>query len=477
MANMARLGFVFLLVNTLTIALAGLGPNITNEANALLASTTTSNTATSVPASGAPSPTGTDSSSSAAPTAGGNNSSAVNQSGSPLLFFVALGFGVVFTNLWIIVGVKYCFRYNHRHRTRLAEAEADALEMGNQNRPHRRRREKKLMSMDEVNERFPLLKYKTWRATRESEGLPASGGVAMPLSRPATVSNVEGVIPPVSSEAEKSGLTTAEASAPSMIASHDGTKPEESTLSAEQRDSTPSSSFEKVEGAPEVMTAASSDQGSAAIKSAADQLPAGADDEIDEEADHVGTHPDVDTTTPGDTCAICIDNLEEDDDVRGLTCGHAFHASCLDPWLTSRRACCPLCKANFYVPKPRQEPESPVDSDELANVASRGTQFNPSPGRERGRGIQNRPLWRSRGLLPGGVTSPVFIAHDRHGFPVIRRVRRTATTVPEGANVVAPAPPVTGQVPPTSAPRSWRDRIGMPPRTRQTPAGASTGPS
>ncbi|KAI7518124.1 hypothetical protein KC317_g22969, partial [Hortaea werneckii] len=35
---------------------------------------------------------------------------------SPLLFFVALGFGVVFTNLWIIVGVKYCFRYNRRNQ-------------------------------------------------------------------------------------------------------------------------------------------------------------------------------------------------------------------------------------------------------------------------------------------------------------------------------------------------------------------------
>jgi hypothetical protein len=41
--------------------------------------------------------------------------------------------------------------------------------------------------------------------------------------------------------------------------------------------------------------------------------------------------------------------------VRGLTCGHAFHAACIDPWLTTRRACCPLCKADYYTPKPRAQ--------------------------------------------------------------------------------------------------------------------------
>ncbi|TKA82242.1 hypothetical protein B0A55_01684, partial [Friedmanniomyces simplex] len=103
---------------------------------------------------------------------------------SPLLFFVALGFGVVFTNLWIIVGVKYCFRYNQRNRRAQAFNEnGDPIDLGAIPRPHRRRREKKLMSMEEVNERFPLTKYKTWCASREAEGLPAAGGVTAPPSR------------------------------------------------------------------------------------------------------------------------------------------------------------------------------------------------------------------------------------------------------------------------------------------------------
>lgn len=48
------------------------------------------------------------------------------------------------------------------------------------------------------------------------------------------------------------------------------------------------------------------------------------------------------------TCAICLEFIEDDDIVRGLVCGHVFHAECLDPWLTKRRACCPMCKRDYY---------------------------------------------------------------------------------------------------------------------------------
>lgn len=47
-------------------------------------------------------------------------------------------------------------------------------------------------------------------------------------------------------------------------------------------------------------------------------------------------------------CAICLETFEDDDIVRGLICGHVFHAECVDPWLTLRRACCPICKRDYY---------------------------------------------------------------------------------------------------------------------------------
>ncbi|GKT91661.1 RING-8 protein [Colletotrichum tofieldiae] len=122
-----------------------------------------------------PSPTGNSGNNGGGGGGGGGNSS------SPLLFFVALGFGVVFTNLWIIVGVKYCFRYNARNRAMRLNEDGEPINLENMPRPHRRRREKKLMTMDEVNDKFPMTKYKTWVGERAREGLPTAG--ASPLRR------------------------------------------------------------------------------------------------------------------------------------------------------------------------------------------------------------------------------------------------------------------------------------------------------
>ncbi|PWY66955.1 hypothetical protein BO83DRAFT_410305 [Aspergillus eucalypticola CBS 122712] len=56
---------------------------------------------------------------------------------------------------------------------------------------------------------------------------------------------------------------------------------------------------------------------------------------------------DPDKYTSGDnhrTCAICIDQFADDDEIRSLPCRHIFHTVCLDPWVTKKNAFCPLCK-------------------------------------------------------------------------------------------------------------------------------------
>ncbi|RVD82871.1 uncharacterized protein DFL_007282 [Arthrobotrys flagrans] len=291
---------------------------------------------------------------------------------SPLLFFVALGFGVVFTNLWIIVGVKYCFRYNARNRARANGVdEVDLQALGA--RPHRRRREKKLMTVDEVNERFPVTKYKTWRANREVMGLPTTGGIApTDGSAPVVATQTQTDLDPPASPLPK---------IPEPVA--DPTKPVTPGRESQDRDRR----IDQVEtpAQPTTTTATTTpatltpnQRSSAEIQRVVSN----------QHSDHEGEHDDDEPmpTLPadmanscGDTCAICIDNLEDSDDVRGLTCGHAFHTACIDPWLTARRACCPLCKADYYVPKPRTEAEIEAEEQARERRRQQAAELNRSP--------------------------------------------------------------------------------------------------
>ncbi|CBF85314.1 hypothetical protein AN1658.2 [Aspergillus nidulans FGSC A4] len=56
-------------------------------------------------------------------------------------------------------------------------------------------------------------------------------------------------------------------------------------------------------------------------------------------------------------CAICMEDFDDDDSIRALTCDHIYHATCLDPWFTKRQARCPLCKTCYY---PEINPAVPV---------------------------------------------------------------------------------------------------------------------
>lgn len=220
--------------------------------------------------------------------------------------------------------------------------DGEPINMENMPRPHRRRREKKLMTMDEVNEKFPMMKYKSWVATRVQEGLPTRGGVSSP-SRPGSLRDADGVSPELPSKEsmspEERPTTSAAANSEKPGPKHAAKESTSSTVHQPGRTSTDTRLVPTI---------------SESATLAKEPNRVSHDDDDDEDDEHIDAAlPPECMGTSGDTCAICIDTLEDDDDVRGLTCGHAFHAVCLDPWLTSRRACCPLCKADYYTPKPR----------------------------------------------------------------------------------------------------------------------------
>ncbi|KAJ7079369.1 hypothetical protein C8R43DRAFT_910164, partial [Mycena crocata] len=43
-------------------------------------------------------------------------------------------------------------------------------------------------------------------------------------------------------------------------------------------------------------------------------------------------------------CLICLDDYTEEDDIRVLSCRHAFHMDCVDRWLETGRNNCPACR-------------------------------------------------------------------------------------------------------------------------------------
>ncbi|KAL8708315.1 MAG: hypothetical protein Q9220_006790 [cf. Caloplaca sp. 1 TL-2023] len=407
-------------------------------------------------------PTSSMTSPSPTPSNGGGSGGGGNAgpTSSPLLFFVALGFGVVFTNLWIIVGVKYCFRYNQRNRRQQHDENGEPIDMATMPRTHRRRREKKLMTMEEVNDRFPLLKYKAWMSTRAEEGLPTAGGVAALPSPTPSVRNME-----VSTSMDTNRKTSQDLQQPTSPSS---SAPQNKETVEKGPTEAPKGSAEQP-GAPGISTTPKNDQAQQHTETPTGQaVPADShpppaltrqevqdDNDLDDDDQIQIAVPTEMLANPGDSCAICIDTLEDDDDVRGLTCGHAFHASCLDPWLTSRRACCPLCKADYYVPKPRPEGEAAAEADRQTGRRPQGMAgIRTDTTRPTHYAFMNRRDGRPRMILPGRFMAMGHFDEDqsrRYGFPTAPRPPRPSGRSDEPTT---DAPEIQRE-----QPNTWRSRL------------------
>lgn len=300
------------------------------------------------------------------------------------------------------------------------------------------------MSMDEVNERFPLTKYKLWRATRARAGLSTTGGVTAPPSRTASLKDAEGTIQSVGQQ--HAGTQTAAVSQLQPGTETPPNSPQGQSPKQSEVVDYGASNSEKRQSAQQAAELLRTNNTTSTIPdvSKTARRSEGADDEDEDDPIRTAVPPEM-LAQPGDACAICLDALEDEEEVRGLTCGHAFHAGCVDPWLTGRRACCPLCKADYYVPKTRPDGSS---------------NFNPDGSRLR-MPIPPQGVWLGGGRGPLVPFRPrmMFIASrhtadtdDLYGFP---RLARQRANVDRTANRAREAPGAMGD----QGRGNWRTRM------------------
>ncbi|KAG9070097.1 hypothetical protein KI688_009428 [Linnemannia hyalina] len=49
-------------------------------------------------------------------------------------------------------------------------------------------------------------------------------------------------------------------------------------------------------------------------------------------------------------CVICLEEFEDEAELRVLPCRHEYHVVCIDSWLTKRKKFCPICKRDICTP-------------------------------------------------------------------------------------------------------------------------------
>ena len=127
------------------------------------------------------------------------------------------------------------------------------------------------------------------------------------------------------------------------------------------------------------------------------------------------------------SCVICPENLEQEDSVRGLLCGHVFHTDCLDPWLTTKRACCPICRRNYLLKEDDQLDESHNADSSPSSTRIRAIEYDlSSVGVDVVRNdAPLRVLLRS--LIPIEARVRYILEHQNLSFPDIEERAREVT--------------------------------------------------
>ena len=50
-------------------------------------------------------------------------------------------------------------------------------------------------------------------------------------------------------------------------------------------------------------------------------------------------------------CSVCMSNMEKEEEICELHCGHNYHSDCIEPWLKEYNYKCPICRKEVGKPK------------------------------------------------------------------------------------------------------------------------------
>ncbi|CAG8578083.1 3229_t:CDS:2 [Paraglomus brasilianum] len=129
---------------------------------------------------------------------------------------------------------------------------------------------------------------------------------------------------------------------------------------------------------------------------------------------HVNVHMISNTT-----CAICLEDFANDDELRCLPCEHEYHTDCIDPWLTEKSSKCPLCKFDCRPPKVLEESDNTTDSSQSSSSSSSSSSSavpTPSPALlppPSSPSLSTRSQQRNSQLLSRWERVYMFVSHRR----------------------------------------------------------------
>ncbi|SNX87858.1 uncharacterized protein MEPE_06569 [Melanopsichium pennsylvanicum] len=74
------------------------------------------------------------------------------------------------------------------------------------------------------------------------------------------------------------------------------------------------------------------------------------------------------TENMAERCLVCLEDWKDEDDCRVLACKHAFHATCVDRWLSSSSNTCPMCRRQGVAKDGRRAGDETADSRRAAQT-------------------------------------------------------------------------------------------------------------